>query len=144
MAENGADARHLEHEPLQHRVSGRALARQKSRGLLRKVDQNRTRFEQRQRRGSVLRRIDRHRHLAGGIERGKTRVAVTPAYHVTTLEVIGSLQFLKHEHDLEHVGAAHTQQRQRGRFALPGSHAQAAARMRTGMPLMRGMPVILS
>src|SRR6185312_4897207 len=87
LAEHRTDAAHLEHEPLDRPIAGRGLAWEEAAGLLREIDQDRARLEERQGFAAGTVGIDDRRDLVVGIEREKLRRHLLLALEADTVRL---------------------------------------------------------
>jgi len=101
LAEERADASHLEHQPLQHLVAvclGQQLA-----GLFRKIDQDRTGFEQGERLAVRSMRVDDRGDLVVGIQRKEFGRQLVIRREVHQMRLTGQAGFLKRDRHLDPV-----------------------------------------
>ncbi|CAM2168521.1 hypothetical protein BLAT2472_10893 [Burkholderia latens] len=108
LAEHRTDAAHLEHHPLDRLVAARQILRDQLARLVREIDQDRPRFEQRQRPAVGTVRVDDRRNLVVRIQRqefGRQLVVRVEAHEVRLVRQAGLL-----EHD-RHLDAVRRRQR---------------------------------
>ncbi|CAI8716477.1 hypothetical protein EMIT0158MI4_110027 [Burkholderia ambifaria] len=104
LAEHRADAAHLEHHPLDRLVAACGVLRDQLACLVGEIDQDRARFEQRQRPAVGAVRIDDRRDLVVRVQRqefGRHLVVRVEAHEVRLVRQAG---LLEHDRHLDAVG----------------------------------------
>ena len=88
LPEHRPDERHLEEHPLDRLPAARRIGRDEAAGLLGEVEQDRARFEQRERLAARPVGIDDRRNLAVGIERQEFRRALLALADVDRMRLV--------------------------------------------------------
>ena len=104
LAQHRAEARHLPHQPLHDLEPGARLLGQEPSGLLRQVEQDRARFEDRDGHavGPVV--VGQRRDLVVRADREEFRVELLALFEVHPVLVIGKPGLFQHDVDLLTVG----------------------------------------
>ena len=104
LPQHGADAAHLEHEPLQHGVARRARSGQQAARFVGQVNEDGARLEQRQRLPARAFAIDQRRNLVVGADLEKVRRELLVLANIDGVQAIGQAALLQHDGGLEAVG----------------------------------------
>ena len=104
LAEHRADARHLEHQPLERAPAAAHVGRQESAGLGREVHQDRARLEQGDRRAVGAVGVDDRRDLVVRADRQELGPELVAGADIDRNRTVGEAAFLEHDVDLVAVG----------------------------------------
>ena len=104
LAEHRPDAAHLEHQPLERAIAAAQVGRQEAPGLGSEVEQDRARFEQRDRLAVGAVGIDDRRDLVVRADRQELGCELRAGADVDRNRAIGQAAFLEHDVDLVAIG----------------------------------------
>ncbi len=104
LAEHRADAAHLEHQPLERLVAAAQVGGQKAAGLGGEVDEDRARFEQRDRPSVRAVGIDDRRDLVVRADGQEFRLELVAGADVDRDGTVGQAALLEHHVDLVAIG----------------------------------------
>eukprot|EP01022_Parablepharisma_sp_SALTPOND_P027435 TRINITY_DN665_c0_g3_i1.p1 TRINITY_DN665_c0_g3~~TRINITY_DN665_c0_g3_i1.p1 ORF type:complete len:1952 (-),score=631.07 TRINITY_DN665_c0_g3_i1:246-6101(-) len=104
LAKHRTDAAHLEHHPLDHLVTLGGILGDELAGLLGQVQQDRARFEQRQRLAAGAIGIDDRGNLVVRIQRQERRRHLVVGLEADQVGFVGQAGFFQHDRDLHAIG----------------------------------------
>ena len=104
LPEHRADTAHLPHQPLNRLVPARRVLRHELPALLRQINQDRSRFKQRQRLATRPVRVERGRNLVVRIERQEFRRSLVVPAEIDQVRLIRKLGLFQHDRRLHAVG----------------------------------------
>ncbi|KGC52746.1 hypothetical protein DO65_4937 [Burkholderia pseudomallei] len=103
LAEHRPDAAHLEHQPLDRLVAARGIGRDEPARLLGEIQQDRARFEQRERLAARAVRIDDRRNLVVRVQRQELGRHLIVRVEAHDVRLVRQLRFLEQDRYLDAV-----------------------------------------
>ncbi len=133
LAEHRPDPAHLEHHPLDRLVAAGRILRNQLAGLVGEIDQDRARFEQRQRLALRTVRVEDRGNLVVRVQRQERRRELVVGVEAHEMRLVRQSRFLEHDRHLDAV-----RRRQRVELETVGMLGRPLLRDRKGGQIGHG------